>query len=145
MLSRLLKKSEVVECSREQTGIKRQCKILFQQPARFAIAISSVIALGLTQGDARAQAKIAVGKVVGGVGLHIPSYIAMDKGFFKEEGIDHKIVDGGPGKNPIPLVAVGQAQCANARDLVAAVLEGGYNLATLPSLVATALEGFTHR
>ena len=25
-------------------------------------------------------------------------------------GIDHKIVDGGPGKNPIPIVAVGQAQ-----------------------------------
>ncbi len=32
------------------------------------------------------------------------------KGFFKDEGIVHRIQDGGPGKNPIPIVAVGQAQ-----------------------------------
>src|ERR1044072_7390121 len=36
----------------------------------------------------QAQTKITVGKIVGGIGLHIPSYIAMDKGFFKEEGLD---------------------------------------------------------
>jgi NitT/TauT family transport system substrate-binding protein len=36
--------------------------------------------------------------------------LAEAKGYFKEEGLDHKIVDGGPGKNPIPIVAVGQAQ-----------------------------------
>jgi len=42
---------------------------------------------------AQAQTKIAVGKVVGGVGLHIPSYIAMDKGFFKEEGLDARFVE----------------------------------------------------
>ncbi len=39
-----------------------------------------------------AQTKIAVGKVLGGVGLHIPSYIAMEKGFFKEEGLDARFV-----------------------------------------------------
>ena len=43
-------------------------------------------------------------------GEYAPIMIAEAKGFFKEEGIDHKIVDGGPGKNPIPIVAVGQAQ-----------------------------------
>ena len=43
-------------------------------------------------------------------GEYAPLMIAEAKGFFKEEGIDHKIVDGGPGKNPIPIVAVGQAQ-----------------------------------
>ena len=43
-------------------------------------------------------------------GEYAPIMMAEAKGFFKEEGIDHKIVDGGPGKNPIPIVAVGQAQ-----------------------------------
>ena len=43
-------------------------------------------------------------------GEYAPVMVADAKGFFKEEGIDHKIVDGGPGKNPIPIVAVGQAQ-----------------------------------
>jgi len=43
-------------------------------------------------------------------GEYAPIMIAEAKGFFKAEGIDHKIVDGGPGKNPIPIVAVGQAQ-----------------------------------
>src|SRR5512143_83275 len=43
-------------------------------------------------------------------GEYAPIMIAEAKGYFKEEGIDHKIMDGGPGKNPIPIVAVGQAQ-----------------------------------
>jgi NitT/TauT family transport system substrate-binding protein len=43
-------------------------------------------------------------------GEYAPIVMADAKGYFKEEGIDHKIVDGGPGKNPIPIVAVGQAQ-----------------------------------
>ena len=45
------------------------------------------------QVGAQAQTKITVGKVVGGVGLHIPSYIAMDKGFFKDEGLDARFVE----------------------------------------------------
>ena len=53
------------------------------------------VAIGLSFGcvAAQAQTKITVGKVVGGVGLHIPSYIAMDKGFFKEEGLDARFVE----------------------------------------------------
>ncbi|MGH7090077.1 MAG: ABC transporter substrate-binding protein, partial [Stellaceae bacterium] len=41
-------------------------------------------------GAAVAQTKVTVtvGMVVGGSGLHIPSYVAMDKGFFKKEGLD---------------------------------------------------------
>ena len=42
---------------------------------------------------AQAQTKITVGKIVGGIGLHIPSYIAMDKGFFKEEGLDARWIE----------------------------------------------------
>jgi NitT/TauT family transport system substrate-binding protein len=36
--------------------------------------------------------KITVGKTTGGSGFHIPSYIAMDKGFFKAEGLDASFV-----------------------------------------------------
>jgi NitT/TauT family transport system substrate-binding protein len=43
-------------------------------------------------------------------GEFAPLMVAEAKGFFTEEGITHKIVDGGPGKNPVPIVAVGQAQ-----------------------------------
>jgi NitT/TauT family transport system substrate-binding protein len=44
------------------------------------------------------------------IGEYAPIMLAEAKGFFKDEGIEHKTVDGGPGKNPIPIVAVGQAQ-----------------------------------
>ena len=37
------------------------------------------------------------------------------------------------------------SRCAELAPRVAAVLEGGYNLATLPRLVAAALEGFSER
>ena len=46
----------------------------------------------LASSAAFAQTKITVGKVLGGVGLHIPSYVAMEKGFFKEEGLDARFV-----------------------------------------------------
>jgi NitT/TauT family transport system substrate-binding protein len=54
-------------------------------------------------------------------GEYAPIMMAEAKGFFKEEGIDHKIVDGGPGKNPIPIVAVGQAQFGLATNGMAVV------------------------
>ena len=60
------------------------------------------------------QPAAVAGRMVVGVSTvnvaFLPIYLTQDKGFFKDEGIDHKIVDGGPGKNPIPIVAVGQAQ-----------------------------------
>jgi ABC-type nitrate/sulfonate/bicarbonate transport system substrate-binding protein len=57
--------------------------------AAAAVAVATVFGAGA----ALAQTKVAVGKVVGGVGLHIPSYSAMDKGFFKEEGLDARFVE----------------------------------------------------
>jgi NitT/TauT family transport system substrate-binding protein len=42
-------------------------------------------------GVAQAQ-KITVGRITSGSGFHIPSYIAMDKGFFKAEGLDASFV-----------------------------------------------------
>jgi NitT/TauT family transport system substrate-binding protein len=39
-----------------------------------------------------AQTKITVGAVVGYTSLHLPTYVAMERGFFKEEGLDAKMV-----------------------------------------------------
>jgi ABC-type nitrate/sulfonate/bicarbonate transport system substrate-binding protein len=51
------------------------------------IAAATLLATG-----AQAQTKITVGKIVGGSGFHIPSYVAMDQGFFKAEGLDASFV-----------------------------------------------------
>lgn len=58
-----------------------------------ALAASAAVALPLTLAIAQAQTKIAIGKITGGIGLHIPSYVAMDKGFFKDEGLDARFVE----------------------------------------------------
>lgn len=55
--------------------------------------VASIFALALAPALApAADIKITVGKVAGGSGFHIPSYVAISKGFFKEEGLDTKIV-----------------------------------------------------
>ena len=38
------------------------------------------------------QTKIKVGRTTGGSGFHIPSYVAVDKGFFKGEGLDASFI-----------------------------------------------------
>jgi ABC-type nitrate/sulfonate/bicarbonate transport system substrate-binding protein len=58
-----------------------------------AAGLAAAIVLSCGCGGAGAQTKITVGKIVGGIGLHIPSYIAMDKGFFKEEGLDARWIE----------------------------------------------------
>ncbi|MBX9829937.1 MAG: ABC transporter substrate-binding protein [Xanthobacteraceae bacterium] len=49
-------------------------------------------ALAVVAGPAHAQTKIAIGKVVGGNGLHIPSYVADAAGIFKQEGLEARFV-----------------------------------------------------
>ncbi|MCW5732853.1 MAG: ABC transporter substrate-binding protein [Enhydrobacter sp.] len=75
------------------------------------IRLSTFVVASLAAFGAQAQQMTAVTQL-GWLrnGEYAPIMMAEAKGFFKEEGIDHKIVDGGPGKNPIPIVAVGQAQ-----------------------------------
>jgi NitT/TauT family transport system substrate-binding protein len=90
------------------------------------ISLLVVASAGLCAFEAQAQQMSAVTQL-GWLrnGEYAPIMIAEAKGFFKEEGIDHKIVDGGPGKNPIPIVAVGQAQfglATNGMQLVTARL-----------------------
>jgi len=87
---------------------------------------AALLVSGLFVADAAAQQMTAVTQL-GWLrnGEYAPIVIADAKGYFKEEGIEHKIVDGGPGKNPIPIVAVGQAQfgiATNAMYLVSARL-----------------------
>jgi NitT/TauT family transport system substrate-binding protein len=43
-------------------------------------------------GAAETLTKITVGKVTGSSGFHIPSYVAMDQGFYKAEGLDASFV-----------------------------------------------------
>jgi NitT/TauT family transport system substrate-binding protein len=65
---------------------------------------------------ARAESdKIRVGKAIGGSGFHIPSYLAMDKGFYKAEGLDAQFV------------------VLQARALVTAGLSGNVDLVPIPS------------
>jgi NitT/TauT family transport system substrate-binding protein len=56
------------------------------------LVASIAAAMFVVAGAAQAQTAITIGKITGGIGLHIPSYIAMDKGFYKEEGLDAKWV-----------------------------------------------------
>ena len=57
-----------------------------------ALAAAVTLTLPAVIGTAQAQTKITVGKFLGGSGFHIPSYVAMDQGFYKAEGLDATFV-----------------------------------------------------
>jgi len=57
-----------------------------------SIATAALVVLPLIGTTADAQTKIRVGRTPGASGFHIPSYVAMDKGFFKREGLDARYV-----------------------------------------------------
>src|SRR5271166_929303 len=92
-----------------------------------ALAAALVLLLPCWLGPASAETnKIRVGKAVGGSGFHIPSYIAMDRGFYKAEGLDAEWV------------------VLQARALVTAGLSGNVDLVPIPSGGAqAALSGAT--
>ena len=52
----------------------------------------AALSIGIFAVSAHAQTKITVGKVVGGNGLHIPSYVADVQGFFKQEGLEARFI-----------------------------------------------------
>ena len=54
--------------------------------------IVTLIMLADTAPAAAQAIKIKVGRTIGGSGFHIPSYVAMDKGFFKGEGLDAEFI-----------------------------------------------------
>lgn len=84
---------------------------------RLPVLIAAAATMGLAFFTARAdaQTKVTIGKVVGGDGFHVPTYVALDEGFFKEEGLDVSLVE----------------LQANAQ--VTAVLAGSLDCAPIPS------------
>ena len=55
------------------------------------LILVGLMAMGVVIQIALAEAqmpKVKVGRTIGGSGFHIPSYIAIDKGLFKAEGLD---------------------------------------------------------
>jgi ABC-type nitrate/sulfonate/bicarbonate transport system substrate-binding protein len=63
-------------------------RMLRSMPAVLAFALVTLTTLSAAQ----AQTKITVGKIVSGNGFHIPTYVAMDRGFYKAEGLDASFV-----------------------------------------------------
>src|SRR5262245_33430104 len=59
---------------------------------RFALMTLTIAAWPPFIGVAEAQTKITVGKIISGSGFHIPTYVAMSRGFYKEEGLDAQFV-----------------------------------------------------
>jgi NitT/TauT family transport system substrate-binding protein len=88
---------------------------------RWGIALCLGLAAVSFAGSVRADETVVTQLGWLRIGEYAPILLAEAKGYFKEEGIDHKTVDGGPGKNPIPLVAVGQAQFGLATNGMALV------------------------
>ena len=80
----------------------------------FTITLTLTLTLAATL-DAEAQTKVTIGKIIGGDGFHIPTYVALDEGFYKAEGLDVTLVELQP-----------SAQ-------VAAVLSGNLDCAPIPS------------
>jgi len=58
----------------------------------FASAAAVTLAVAPVQ-NARAQTKLTMGKIIGGDGFHIPTYVALDEDFFKAEGLDATLVE----------------------------------------------------
>src|SRR6516164_10393705 len=90
------------------------CMRMLRLAAASIAALVLALALSLAAPHAESN-KIRVGKAVGGSGFHIPSYIAMDKGFYAAEGLDAQWV------------------VLQARALVTAGLSGNVDFVPIPS------------
>ncbi len=77
------------------------------------LAPAAVIALSVPIAvSAQAQqTKVTIGKVVGGDGFHVPTYVALDQGFFKAEGLDASLVELDP-RSQVTGVLSGNLDCA---------------------------------
>ena len=73
-----------------------------------AAALTLAVPLAVT---AHAQTKVTIGKVIGGDGFHIPTYVALDEGFFKDEGLDASLMELQP-SSQVAAVLSGNLDCA---------------------------------
>jgi ABC-type nitrate/sulfonate/bicarbonate transport system substrate-binding protein len=58
---------------------------------KLAVALTGVFVIPFAGNTLFAQS-VKVGRTVGGSGFHIPSYVAIDKGFLKAEGLDANFI-----------------------------------------------------
>jgi NitT/TauT family transport system substrate-binding protein len=77
---------------------------------QFLAAATIGFALALAPG-AEAQTKVTIGKVIGGDGFHVPTYVALDEGFFKQEGLDASLVELQP-QAQVTAILTGNLDCA---------------------------------
>ena len=61
-------------------------------PCFKSTAALAVIVVALFTADTLFAQSVKVGRTVGGSGFHIPSYVAIDKGFLKGEGLDANFI-----------------------------------------------------
>src|SRR5438105_11745136 len=88
----------------------RSLRRLLAPAAVLIVALPLLVGTSLGEGN-----KIRVGKVIGGNGFHIPSYVAMDQGFYKAEGLEAQFV------------------VLQGRPLVTAALSGNVDFVPIPS------------
>jgi ABC-type nitrate/sulfonate/bicarbonate transport system substrate-binding protein len=74
-------------------------------------AAALALAVPLTAAAQAQQAKVTIGKVIGGDGFHVPTYVALDQGFFKAEGLDASLVELDP-RSQVTGVLSGNLDCA---------------------------------
>lgn len=65
---------------------------IFVKITRVVTGMTVLMMLAQTVPATAQVAKVKVGRTIGGSGFHIPSYVAMDKGFFKGEGLDAEFI-----------------------------------------------------
>jgi NitT/TauT family transport system substrate-binding protein len=91
-------------------------------------AALAAVACAVVSSGARAQTEITIGKIIGGIGLHLPSYIAMDQGYYKAEGLNARFIElASP-----PMIRAGMSGNVNFVPIPSggaqAVLKGGAKL-----------------
>src|SRR5438874_12562802 len=82
--------------------------LTFASAAILALAVGFAI---VPASSASAQTKLTMGKVIGGDGFHIPTYVALDQDFFKAEGLDATLVEL-PASSIVSAVISGNLDCA---------------------------------
>src|SRR5258708_7045757 len=80
-----------------------------------AFAATAALTVPLAISAHAQQTKVTIGKVIGGDGFHVPTYVALDQGFFKAEGLDASLVE------------------LDARSQVTGVISGNLDCAPIPS------------
>ena len=76
-----------------------------------ALAAAGTLALPLAVSAHAQQTKVTIGKVIGGDGFHVPTYVALDQGFFKAEGLDASLAELDP-RSQVTGVLSGNLDCA---------------------------------